>query len=105
MVELGWDGMPQKVRGCKLGFAAPFNPLRVKGAHAKGRKERNTDSKDDSDGPSGDGAGLAAMQELFGGLSRLPQGGASSNAAFVDPEAYREKLPYYPRPMMGSERI
>ncbi|MCD7457678.1 hypothetical protein HAX54_035751 [Datura stramonium] len=65
--------MPRKVRDCMLGFDAPFNPLRVKGAHGRGRKERKTDSKDDSDGPGGDGADLAAMQELLGGLPRLPR--------------------------------
>ncbi|MCD9639200.1 hypothetical protein HAX54_023578 [Datura stramonium] len=47
--------MPQKVRGCMLGFDAPFNPLRVKGAHGRGRKERKIDSKDDGDDPNGDG--------------------------------------------------
>ncbi|MCD9644614.1 hypothetical protein HAX54_032970 [Datura stramonium] len=78
MVELGQDGIPRKVRGYIPGFDVPFNPLRVNGAHVRGRKERNTESKDDSDGAS-----LAAMQELLGGLPRMPQGGASSNTAFV----------------------
>ncbi|MCD9644613.1 hypothetical protein HAX54_032969 [Datura stramonium] len=65
--------MPRKVRGYILWFDAPFNPLRVKGAHGRGRKERKTDLKDDSDGPGGDGASLAAMQELLCGLPRLPR--------------------------------
>ncbi|MCD7454233.1 hypothetical protein HAX54_024019 [Datura stramonium] len=94
MVQLGRDGMPRKVRGYMLGFDAPFNPLRVKGAHGRGRKERKTDSEDDSDGSGGDGAGLATMQELLGGFPRLPQGGASSNTTVVDPKAYREQLPH-----------
>ncbi|MCD7460551.1 hypothetical protein HAX54_043764 [Datura stramonium] len=76
------------------GFEALFNILRVKGVHGRGRKERNTDSKDDSDGLSGDRASLAAMQELLGRLPRLPQGGASSNVVVVDLEAYREQLPH-----------
>ncbi|MCD9642585.1 hypothetical protein HAX54_029459, partial [Datura stramonium] len=48
-------GMPRKLRGCMLGFDAFFNPLRMKGAHGTGRKERKIDSKDDSDGPGSDG--------------------------------------------------
>ncbi|MCD7471183.1 hypothetical protein HAX54_011498 [Datura stramonium] len=66
--------MSQKVRGCMLGFDVPFNPLRVKGAHGRGRKERKTDLENDSNGLGGDGAGLAVMQELLGGFPRLPQG-------------------------------
>ncbi|MCE3214653.1 hypothetical protein HAX54_052974, partial [Datura stramonium] len=53
--------MSRKLRGCMLGFDAPFNPLRVKGAHGRGRKERQTDLENDSNGPSGDGASLEAM--------------------------------------------
>ncbi|MCD7469973.1 hypothetical protein HAX54_009470 [Datura stramonium] len=85
-------GVPQKVSDCMLGFDAPFNTLRVKGASGKGRKERKTDSEDDSNGLDGDWASLVAIQELLGGLPRLPQGRASSNAAVVDPKAYREHL-------------
>ncbi|MCD9646599.1 hypothetical protein HAX54_036598 [Datura stramonium] len=62
------------------------------------QEERKTDSKDDNDGPGSDGASLAAMQELLSGLPRLAQGGASSNPAVVDPEAYREWFPISPNP-------
>ncbi|MCD9638397.1 hypothetical protein HAX54_022339, partial [Datura stramonium] len=82
------------IRDYMLGFDAPFNPLREKGASGRGRKERKNELQDDSDGPGGDGAGLEAMQELLGGLSRLPQGGVSSNAAGVDLESHREWLPH-----------
>ncbi|MCD7461625.1 hypothetical protein HAX54_046697 [Datura stramonium] len=97
MVELGRDGDLNFFKPrVGLVFHFPPSPLCSIGAHGKGRKERKTNSKDDSDGPSGDGAGLAAMQELLARLPRLSQGGASSNATFMDPEAYREQLPNLP---------
>ncbi|MCD7471182.1 hypothetical protein HAX54_011497 [Datura stramonium] len=95
MVELGWDNdlnfFKSRVRPvCRF----PPSPLCYIGAHGRGRKERKTDLENDSDGLGGDGVGLAVMQELWGGLPTLPQGGASSNAALVNPEAYRERFPY-----------
>ncbi|MCD7469337.1 hypothetical protein HAX54_008279, partial [Datura stramonium] len=43
---------------------------------------------------SGEGPIKLCKKRLLGGLPRLTQGGASSNAAFMDPEAYRERSPH-----------
>ncbi|MCE3216745.1 hypothetical protein HAX54_007895 [Datura stramonium] len=86
MVVLGWDGDLNFFKP-RVGSVYRFPPSPL---CSIGRQERMTDSEDDSDGPGSDGVSLAVMQELLGELPRLPQGGTSSNAAIVDPEAYRE---------------
>ncbi|MCD7454282.1 hypothetical protein HAX54_024213 [Datura stramonium] len=48
-----------------LGFDAPFNQLRVKGASGRGRKKKKADSEDDSDGSDGDDAGSSRPTGLF----------------------------------------
>ncbi|MCE2055789.1 hypothetical protein HAX54_043430 [Datura stramonium] len=62
----------------------PLIALRVKGEPERGKKKRKANSKDESDGPSGDGVGsfqkievgLEAMRELLDGLPRPPREGS-----------------------------
>ncbi|MCD7459197.1 hypothetical protein HAX54_040274 [Datura stramonium] len=99
-----WASVHREKRDCMLGFDAPFDPLRVKDAPGRDKKERKADSEDNSDGSGSDEvnssrptrpfqwmeANLAAMRELLGGLPRLSKGGASSNTVVVDPKAHVE---------------
>ncbi|MCE3051300.1 hypothetical protein HAX54_049368 [Datura stramonium] len=72
MVELGHDGDLNffKPRVEPVGHFSP-SPL----CSISRQEDMKTDSTDDSDDPGSDRVGLAVMQELLGGLPRLPRGG------------------------------
>ncbi|MCD9643685.1 hypothetical protein HAX54_031332 [Datura stramonium] len=66
MVKFGGvTSVCQEKRDCMLGFDAPFDPLRLKGALGRGRTERKAISEDKSDGSSGDGAGYSGPTGPF----------------------------------------